>query len=496
MSVRVPILALFAVAMSPSVNVSERAAIDGQQGVRHGDRHPIVRVAPGRSSEKSIQHEDIPLAPPSGDVSNSEAALLSPETGDAASGEGETAQIASAAAQPESVIEANSRPLLPDFSSEERAGDAFSFTDEVRRYLRAFVRQGPVYFGSSGDPGDFGLSGLSYPDDFLLGTVRTRSAGNRIDASADLRGEFAMTRALAALVMTPGRSGLRGRAVELRSNGRMPSGVNFDLSAAATATERVSGEGAHASGLLGWGQGNWSLGGMFDRYSWNFQPVDRLVARDLPGTAGSRAFVNFYQDRPSGPLSEVQGNLSWEERDTSDGRLQRRRVSASGDIQLQQQIRLGGTYYAGPYRSLSAATGTWNSTLNDERYWSVLADFGTRASWFGSGLGYASGFLGGGDYRYAGGYWWAQPTPTTSLSVSSGQIQNFGTYRQTVVAAGWTVTPKQTVAGSFIRSYNGDAQRLTYAWRAGKKADVMLVFDRSLAFPERSSANLQVTVRH
>ena len=205
-------------------------------------------------------------------------------------------------------------------------------------------------------------------------------------------------------------------------------------------------------------------------------------------------FVSYYRDQAEGALREVRGDLTREERETGDGRLQRRKTYAGGSLELRdRQVRLGGGYSAGPYRPVGTTAGSWRGATNDDWFRNLTADFNTRSSRLGYGVGHASGQLGGGDYRYSNAYAWAKPTRTTALSLAAELLENFGTYRQSVAIGTWDVTPQHTIAGRYIDAYYGNAYRLAYVWRARNDLDFFMVYDHSPGLPAQLSAKVLMT---
>lgn len=405
--------------------------------------------------------------------------------------------------------------LLPDFSQVERAVTSvdFSYNEKFRSDLRPFFQEGAAYFGDipSGDKTpatsayfysnrvpdfDYGLKAFGRADGSQFGALVMRAPGNRTDVVANFQRQFDRTHNLSAMLVSTDRTDLRNQLYVLRGSGREPSGFNYAFDAAATRTDPAPGDGSFARGALGWGQGFWSVGGTSDRYSRDFFPANGLLARDLPDTTGHGAFVSYYRDRPEGALREVRGDLTWNERETGEGRLQRRKVYAGGSVELRErQVRLGGGYSAGPYRPVGATAGSWSGTTNDDSYWSINADFNTRSSRLGYGVGHAFGQLGGGDYRYSSAYVWAKPTRALAIGLTSELLENFGTYRQSVATGTWDVAPQHTVAGRYIRADYGNSHRLAWVWRARPDLDVFAVYDDVRGLPVQFSVKFLMTLR-
>ena len=126
-----------------------------------------------------------------------------------------------------------------------------------------------------------------------------------------------------------------------------------------------------------------------------------------------------------------------------------------------------------------STSGVWSNNVNDDRSWNGSIDFNTRSSRWGYGLAAATGFLGGGDYRYVSAYGWAKPSATTITNLTAEKLRNFGTFNQTVFSAGWDITPAHVVSGRVIDASYGRAYRLAYTWRSRRNTDFFLVLDRT-----------------
>ncbi|WP_418317887.1 carbohydrate binding family 9 domain-containing protein [Piscinibacter sakaiensis] len=404
--------------------------------------------------------------------------------------------------------------VLPDFSQIERAVDSvdFNYNEKFRADRRPFFQEGAAYFGElegGGKPSatspyfysnrlpDFEVGAKAFGragDGLQYGALVTRAAGQRTDLVGQLQQQFDPTHRLSALLVSTDRPQLRNQLYMLRGSGRQPSGLSYSFEAAASRTAPAPGDGSFLRGSGGWGRGFWSLGASVDRYSAEFFPANGLLARDLPDTRGANAYVSYFRDRPEGALREVSANLSLGERETGDGRLQRRKWYLDGAIELRAiETRLGVAYSSGPYRPVGTAPARWSARVFDDHYVQLSADFNTRSSRFGYGATHATGQQGGGDYRYTTAYGWAKPTVSTSISLSSERLESFGTFRQSVLNGTWDLTPRHTIAGRYIHAYYGNPYRLTYVWRARPDLDVFTVYDHWPDQPAQFSAKLLMT---
>jgi hypothetical protein len=400
--------------------------------------------------------------------------------------------------------------LRPDFSQVEEAVTSadFSYSEKYRADLRPFFQEGSAYFGDrpagnrpsptsmyfySNRVPDFdaGLKAFGRANGDQFGTLLTRAPDGRTDFVAKAQRQFERTHELSAMLVASDRTDLRNGLAVLRGAGRAPSGLNYAFDAAATRTDPLPGDGSHVRGRLGWGRGFWSVGGALDRYSRNFYPANGLLADDLPDTHGRSLFAGYFRDRAEGPLREVRADLAWEQRETGDGLLQRRKLYAGGSVEWRgPQIRLGAAYDAGPYRPVGSDHGRWSDTLNDDEFWTLNADFNTRSSGLGYGASHAFGQLGGGDYRYSSAYLWLRPLDTLVFNLSAERIDNFGTSHQAVLTGTWEAAPRHTLAGRVIAASYGHAYRLAYTWRVRGNLDVFAVYDDAPGLLPQLSAKL------
>ena len=394
--------------------------------------------------------------------------------------------------------------LHPDFSQIEQAVTSvdFSYNEKSRDDFRPFFQEGAAYLGdnkawfySNRVPNfDLGAKGFGRTDGLRYGAFATRSPHGRTDIVANLQRQFGRTHNLSATLVGTDRAEFDNRLFALQGGGRQASGFLYQVDLAATDSDGIPGNGSFYRGVAGWARDSWSVNATVDRYGREFFPANGLLARDLPDTTGRKLAAGYFRDRPEGVFREVKADLSWEERETGDGRLQRRTVYGGGSVELRAlQLRLGTIHYAGPYRPVGDAPGDWRDTTNDDRYWNFTADFNTRSSWLGYGVAHSTGSLGGGDYDYLSAYVWTRPTRTTSVKVYSERLESFGVYRQTVVTGGWDVTPRHTIAGRYITAYYGKAYRLAYVWRARRNVDVFVVYDDSPGLSAQASVKVLIT---
>jgi len=393
--------------------------------------------------------------------------------------------------------------LNPDFSQIESAitNINFNYNEKFRTDPRPFFQEGSAYFGntrgyfySNRIPDfDVGAKFFTRAGGYQVGALATRAPFDRTDYVLRAERELDATHSIGGMLVNTERPDVRNTLYVVRGQGRETSGLNYSLDVATTSTDKQRGDGSRVAGSVGWARDHWSLGVSADRYSVNYRPLNALLDRDLPGTTGYAPFVSYYRDLGEGALRELKGDITFNERHTDDNRLQRRIWYAGGTIETRQQIRLGAWYSDGQYRPVGGTPGTWSSVVNHDHFWTGSIDFNTRSSSIGFGGTMSSGMLGGGEYRYTSIYAWVRPSPVTFVNVTTERLLNFGEFTQTVISAGWDISPIQTVVARYITAFYGDAYRLAYTVHVRKNADVFVVYDREPMLPVRVSAKLLMT---
>lgn len=380
--------------------------------------------------------------------------------------------------------------INPDFSQIESAitNINFNYNEKFRDDPRPFFQEGSAYFGnqrgyfySNRIPDfDVGAKFFTRTSGYQLGGLVTRAPEDRTDFVFRGERELDATHSIGTMLVATDRPDLKNALYVVRGQGREKSGLSYSFDAAMTSTDKQPGDGSRVAGSVGWARDFWSLGVSADRYSVNYLPANALLDRDLPDTSGIAPFVSYYRDLGGdGAIREVRGDLSYIERWTGDGRVQRRTLYTGGSIETRQQVRIGLWYTDGIYRPVGAARGLWSTSVNNDYYWTGALDFNTRSSRLGFGVSGSSGSLGGGDYEYTSAYGWVRPTATTFLNVTTERLSNFGDFRQTIVSAGWDITPRHGVAARYITADYGSATRLAYSLHARKNVDFFVVYDRA-----------------
>lgn len=379
--------------------------------------------------------------------------------------------------------------LNPDFSQLERqvTNIDFSYTEKYLADPRPFFQEGASYFDddtryfySNRIPNfDAGLKAFTQTDKYRLGALITKAPNQRWDAVLQYNRYLDATHGVAASLVSTRRNEFNNNLVALNYKGREQSGMNYALGGALSETDNTLGNGASAEVQLGW-QGNyWSLGSTLDHYDRTFFPADGLINSDVIGTNGASAYVNYLRDYGDSPIREINGSITRSIRRTLDGRLQRRNWYLGGTIESRSQIKLGLYYFVGDYRpAIPGQHGEYANTLNQDWYWTTSLDFNTRSSVYGYGISHSYGQQGGGAYRYTDLYAWVRPTRSVFFNFSSERMDSFGHYDQTILSAGWDITPEQGIVGRIIDSNFGRSLRLAYRRQVRTGVDTYLVYDR------------------
>lgn len=394
--------------------------------------------------------------------------------------------------------------LYPDFSQIESSitDIDFSYTEKALSDPRVFFQEGSAYFGRndayfySNRIPDFRYGGKAFarPGPNQLGALVTRASDDRTDYVFTYERQFDRTHRVGGLIVGTDQADLRNSLYVLRAYGRQPRGFEYAFDGALTRTSGAGGDGNYLRGKLGWSSDHWSVGGTLDRYTTFYSPRNGLLASDLPDTQGGNAFLNYYRDFGPAAIREATGTVSWTDRRTGDGRLQRRNLYVGGSIESRQEVKLSLYYSDGRYRPVGDAPGVWSETVNDDHYWTASLDFDTRRSRLGYGVSYSDGFLGGDDYRYGVAYIWGRPTRTTFISLTAEKLENFGTYRQSVLSGGWDVSTLHELVARYVHADYGDQFRVAWTWRARKNVDLFTVYDWSESVPYKLSAKVVVTL--
>ena len=278
------------------------------------------------------------------------------------------------------------------------------------------------------------------------------------------------------------REELDNQLAVVQLDGREPGGLFYDLDVAYSNTEKKDFDtGGPARGSIGWQYDYWTVEGSSDYYDNEYFPADGLFKDDRYGTKSLNASAGYYRLLAPGQglFREISGSVSLTGRDTMDGRTQNHGIWIDGSVELHQQIKVLLSYSDARYRPVGDERGEFSDTLNHDHYWATNLDFNTRSNIYGYGAYYADGILGGGDYQYITGYLWVKPTINTSFKVSSEQLENFGTFNQTIVNLGWDITNQDGIVARYIDSEGDRYIRVAYRHTPRAGVDYFAVFDEN-----------------
>jgi hypothetical protein len=376
--------------------------------------------------------------------------------------------------------------IYPDFSQVETAVTDinFNYNEKFRADNRPFFQEGAAYFGKdtsyfySNQVPNFNYGGklFSRTDGYQLGAFVTRSPDERTDYAMRLQREIDATHSIGAMVVGFDQPQLSNTLYVLQGQGRSASGLRYGADGAITRTQGQEGDGSFVQASLGYDRDHWSFGVVGNRYTAQYSPLDSLLPADLPGTRGVSATTSYFRDLGPGLVREIQGNIFWQGREIDDGRTQRNYLYAGGSIETGREVKLSLSWTGGEYRPVTATQGVFSDTVNHDHYWTATLDFNTRSSRFGYGVSYSDGFLNGSDYLYTIGYAWVKPTPTTYLAFSQELLSQSGRSYQTIVNAGWDISPRHGIYARYIWN-DGSQTRVAYTLHVTKNIDFFAVYD-------------------
>jgi uncharacterized protein DUF5916/cellulose/xylan binding protein with CBM9 domain len=389
----------------------------------------------------------------------------------------------------------------PDFSQlETQITDInFSYNEKFRADTRPFFQEGAAYFGDnskffySNRVPDFDYGGKFFAKFGAnqVGALVTEAPNSRWDMVFRLARELGPTNTASVTMVGTDQQDYKNQLVLGQFNGRQPSGLNYGLDTAMTATQGQKGDGGYVRGALGW-KGDYAyVGTNLDNYTVNFFPANGLLNGDLPGTRGVNNYAGYYRDLgPSGIVRVINGDAGWIGRQTTGGLSQTNTWYAGGSVEVRQQIKLYLFYSNGFYRPVGNERGEWSDHMNHDRYWTAGLDFNTRSSLYGYGAYYSWGELGGGVYGYLAPYLWVRPTNNTFLKVTSERLHSFGVFNQTIVTGGWDITNQDGINFRYISSNGDDSIRVAYNHQVQKGINVFIVYDKEPTTPAQFSVKL------
>ena len=381
--------------------------------------------------------------------------------------------------------------LNPDFSQIESqfATANFSYTEKAVSDPRPFFLEGSgffnagrnnLYFYSNRIPSfDAGAKYFGRHGNTQVGGFATTAPDGRNDFGMRLLQELDATNFASLSTYATRRDTLNSQVVVGQFNGRQPSGLNYSADIASSQTSGLAGDTSHARGVLGWTWKYWYVSANADHYGTAFNSANGLLPADLPGTRGTSESAGYYRVYGSGPIYAARADVSLSARQTHDGRLQNRNTNISGYLEFANEMRAGLYFNDGRYRPVTSKRAVFSRTVNDDHYWTATFDFNTRSTWLGYGLSHSDGRLGGGDYRFDSVYVWVKPRADLSFNASVEVLENFGTFKQTTLAAKWDVTPTDAVGARIVVLDGAKYSRITYGRQVRKGTDVFAVIDKA-----------------
>jgi hypothetical protein len=403
--------------------------------------------------------------------------------------------------------------LSPDFSQVEDAVTdiSFSYSEKEVDENRPFFVEGAGYFSSDKDDNqyfysnrvadfDIGGKGFGRIGRTKFGVLATKAPEDRLDVAGRMLHELNPTNSAIVTLVGTRQQRFDNVLAVAQFRGRQPSGFNYSFDGAITSTSDIAdpdladGDGAHYQGTVGW-KGNYSYVSLkADEYEADYFPANALLDDDLPGTRGASLTTGYYRERSGSIWRKIDAYVGAKYRETVSGRLQERNWYSGGSVEFNTDIRFG--FYAedGPYRPVTDTVGVFEDELNQDSYYSTRLDFNTRSSRFSTGLEYAWGDLGRGDYEYMAASMRWRPFNSLYLKLSGEKTRSFGTFDQLVFVGSWDISPEHALAGRFIDNDSGDSYRLAYIRRARKGLDIFAVYDNGPFRDEEYSLKLVYTL--
>ncbi|HZL94173.1 MAG TPA: DUF5916 domain-containing protein, partial [Vicinamibacterales bacterium] len=385
----------------------------------------------------------------------------------------------------------------PDFSQVEEAVTdiSFSYSEKAVDENRPFFIEGAGYF--SEDKGNEYFYSNRIPDFDVgakafgrfgrgeFGGLATRTADDRVDVVGRTSMEINDTNSASVSLVGTSHAASENLLTLGHVHGRLASGVTYLLDAAYTDTSGYGDpdipddEGSHHRASIGWKGDYVSAELEHDEYETAYYPGSALLNEDLPGTSGESLAVGFSREMSHPTWRVVEGYVGTKYRETAAGQSQQRKVYGSGSVELNSDIRVGVYAEDGPYRPVTDTRGVFETSVNDDTYYSVFTDFNTRSNRVSGGIQYDGGELGGGSYEYISGYAWWRPVNALYFKLSVERTDSFGVSDQVVLVSSWDITPEHSLGGRFISSDQDEYYRLAYSHRPRRGLDIFAVYDSS-----------------
>ena len=388
--------------------------------------------------------------------------------------------------------------LNPDFSQVEDdvLGLSFNYNEKFRRDFRPFFQEGSAFFGdrsyfySTRIPNfDVGFKSFGKTGPVQVGMLALEAPGGRWDYAGRVLRELGPTANLGLTVVGTRRADIENQLGALDFSGRFNRTLNVSAAVAASATGGRPGSGTRVTGSISHETSRWQTGIVLDTTDRHFFPADGFIPDDVPGTRGASVFVGNTGSYAGGPLRSSNVNLSYTLRDTLFDAVQTRNVSlyAGGETRGNIQFNVGTTI--GPYRPRRKKTDDWETTLNNDHFYSASVYFDTRSDRHGYGLTYSWGFLGGGAYSDLAPSFWIKPTRRLYLSYGYEVANSFGVTMQHIVSLAWEVSREQSLSFRWVQT-EGANVRVAYRRQVRNGLDVFAVLDTNPDSPTRFTLKL------
>lgn len=393
--------------------------------------------------------------------------------------------------------------INPDFSQVEEAVTdiTFSYNEKFKVDNRPFFQEGSAYFGktelfyTNSVPNFYGgVKLFGRQSGVMYGALATLSPDERIDGVLQLQWEIDARHSIGIQFVGTDQQDFRNGVLYGNVQARERFGLLYQVEGAVSRTElQPGGDGWFLQPMVGWKGNYWTLKATGYRYTSDYHPALGLLADDLLGTRGVDPSFSIYRETAKGFLRVLNAYAAWNWRETEDGLLQQRNISAGGSVELRYQVRLGIYYSGGLYRPLlDGIPNNWSEEFNHDRTLGGTIDLLTRSSFLQFGGSYTGGNLGGGEYKYMSGYLASRPTATTSIKVTAERAYSFGYSDQVVVNAGWDITPQHNLYARYIYNDGDDYYRAAYTWHVTRNVDLFVVYDKQPGEDASVSAKLVI----
>lgn len=379
--------------------------------------------------------------------------------------------------------------ILPDFSQvESQISDIdFSYNEKEIDDTRTFFQEGSSnfepdseYFYSPRIPDfDVGVKTFMQNESNVLGILATGTEDGRQDFHARYRRNLPANAGLTLTAVHGNQDDTNASLLAAGIDKKYNSGIFFDLKGAWAQNEANESAAVSQSGklLFGLSKNLWEVGVNSDYYAADYNPPTTFLKSDLPGTRSNGVYASIYKEG-HGAIKEINGNVTYTNRNTLDGEEQNDGFYLSTDFEVLGKARLQLAYSDYDYRPLGGTPGVFANFTNNDKYLSTNLDFNIYSARFGYGGFAAEGELGGGDYRYLSGYIWFNPTTSTSLKVATEDLTSFGRFKQTTFSGGWDFSKNDGLLARLSKGEAYEQLRLAYRRKVISGMDVFLSFQK------------------